>query len=680
MNSEIENAIANGEIKVFYQPKVEAGSTRVVGAEALVRWFREDRTWVYPDDFIPKLEESGEIVYVDFFVYKEVFKNIRMRIDQGKPVVPVSLNVSRVHLKDNNLYDYICDLLDKYNTPVEYIEFELTESVYIEDVEEALSLVEKLRNIGFSVSMDDFGSGYSSLNLLTNLQIDTLKIDKVFLKNDILNENEKIILKCIIEMAKKLKLNVLCEGIETVNQSRFLSSIGCDVFQGFLYSKPVPEEDFYDYLSKHMDTEINEVHFKFENNLMDTTGNYEGKFVGTRTTFTEGPAEGIKALRFVGGEPFNDCVQLPAHILHNNSFTISMWIKEEEARLWSSAFYAGFSNGFCNIMPKGWDMKTVFRVKDVEDPVGWYDVGNKVVGMNKWKMLTACYDGKNHTTSIFIDGQRCGVLENVIELTDPKMIYLGVDIYTRGFTGCVADLRIFDQTLAFHTIKKMYEDMKKLGIRQDRESEEKFEPLTEYRFSFDGTMKEANFDLQAVYTGEKIEYTQGPAKGIRAIRLPGGAIGENVIQIPGNVMDTESFSISYWIKDENPREWISTLYLENENGYMCEMPYVEENNSILRFKDLRRSEEWFDTIRKNITRKNIWNQIIIVYNAQINIMAHYVDGKYNGIKDSCPFIGKFQKMILGGDIFQDSFEGCIADLRVYNKALSITEIMELTVI
>ena len=280
INNAIRKAIEDGEMKVFYQPKVEAGSTRVVGAEALIRWQRLEGSYVFPDDFIPELERSGKIVDLDYFVYRTVFRKIRKRLDMGKPVVPVSVNVSRVHLRDLKIYDYLKFLFRKYSIPPKYIELELTESMYTGDLDRFRPLIEEFRAAGGRVSMDDFGSGYSSLNLLTDLPIDTIKIDKVFLKHDELLENEKTILGCVIEMGKKLKLDVLCEGVETLSQSRFLSKMGCDMFQGYLYAKPLPEKEYYAYLEKHLDTEINEIHFAFQGNLCDDSGTYEGIFRG----------------------------------------------------------------------------------------------------------------------------------------------------------------------------------------------------------------------------------------------------------------------------------------------------------------------------------------------------------------------------------------------------------------
>ena len=248
ITSSLSKAIANGELKVYYQPKMETGSLRMEGAEALIRWQKPVGRFIYPDEFIPFIERSGQIVELDYFVYREVFKFIAGRMRENKPIVPISVNVSREHLSKMEILPYVRSLFEEYRIQPNLIEFELTESIYIENTEKALQLIEGLHEMGTKVSMDDFGSGYSSLNLLSRLPIDIIKLDKVFLQDEEaenrLKENDKIIISCIIDMARKLSITSLCEGVETPEQSDYLSQIGCELQQGYYFSRPIPESDF----------------------------------------------------------------------------------------------------------------------------------------------------------------------------------------------------------------------------------------------------------------------------------------------------------------------------------------------------------------------------------------------------------------------------------------------------
>lgn len=255
ITSSLSKAIENGELKVYYQPKMKTGSLQIDGAEALIRWQRPDGHFIYPDEFIPLIEQSGQIVELDYFVYREVFKFIAGRMAENKPIVPISVNVSRAHLNKMEILPYVRALFEEYRIQPNLIEFELTENIYIENTEKALLLIEGLHEMGTKVSMDDFGSGYSSLNLLSRLPIDIIKLDKVFLQDEALDnnlkENDKIIISCIIDMARKLRITSLCEGVETPEQSDYLSEIGCELQQGYYFSRPIPEKDFKAFMDQN---------------------------------------------------------------------------------------------------------------------------------------------------------------------------------------------------------------------------------------------------------------------------------------------------------------------------------------------------------------------------------------------------------------------------------------------
>ena len=251
ITSQIPKAIANREFKVYYQPKIETETLDLIGAEALVRWQKPDGSFVYPDQFIPYIERSGQIVDVDYYVYREVFAFLADRIAAGKHVVPVSLNVSRLHLSKMSILGYVKDLFEEYKVPPELVEFELTESIYLDNTEKALELIEGLHKLGTKVSMDDFGSGYSSLNLLSRLPIDVIKLDRVFLKEDTLQENDKIIISCVVDMARRLRIVSLCEGVETLEQSDYLKEVGCQIQQGYYFSRPIPQEQFEEFIDKY---------------------------------------------------------------------------------------------------------------------------------------------------------------------------------------------------------------------------------------------------------------------------------------------------------------------------------------------------------------------------------------------------------------------------------------------
>lgn len=449
----LPTAIANEELTVFYQPKIECGTEKVIGAEALIRWIKEDGKCIYPDQFIPLFESNGLIVEVDYYVFKKVFEYIRQRIDLGLPVVPISMNVSRTHLASDEILYYIKSLLNKYQIPPELIEFELTENIYIENIDTALPLVNELRNMGIKISMDDFGSGHSSLNVLSSLPIDVLKLDKVFM-TDTLNNNQQIILTSIVDMAKKLNIAVLCEGVENDEQSKFLSKIGCDMIQGYYFSKPLSEKDFSEYMANHICDTCNYIHFKFAGNLFDDTLSHRGYVVGDGITYTEGPA-GMSALHFSGGDVADNLVELPTEIYPVSDYTITMWFKEDEEQMWSSLMYTSFSDGFSSIIPHSLDLKSMFRIKDSNPMQDDTDAGSVMAPRRGvWNFIAVSYNCRTNISRLYLNGQAAGVCENAPILNDPIRVLLGGDVYKPSFKGSIADLRIYDQELS--PIKILY--------------------------------------------------------------------------------------------------------------------------------------------------------------------------------------------------------------------------------
>lgn len=242
IETRMEIALATGEFKVFLQPKVSLKTHEVIGAEALVRWIGHDGVTVYPNDFIPLFEQNGFITSLDFYIYEETFKEMRRLLDLGARLVPVSVNVSRAHLNNDSFIADIYSLVKAYDIPLEYVELELTESMFFENEERLTDIIAQLHELGFKISLDDFGSGYSSLNLLKAVEIDVLKMDKSFCTN--LSAKERILIKGVVALAKSLSMEVICEGVETEEQADFLASIDCNYAQGYLYARPMPLAEF----------------------------------------------------------------------------------------------------------------------------------------------------------------------------------------------------------------------------------------------------------------------------------------------------------------------------------------------------------------------------------------------------------------------------------------------------
>lgn len=248
MTASMKKALENNEFTVYLQPKVDINSEIPVGCEALVRWISPEKGFIAPGDFIPLFEKNGFVTEVDFFVLEQVCRMLRRRMDEGLPVFPVNVNQSRLHVNDRMYLSMLQDMLNKYNIPMNMVVFEITESAFIEDSKTMVGLINKMKALGFSFSMDDFGSGYSSFNLLKDMAVDELKIDKEFLESTDDSKRSRYIIEKIVQMAHGLDIRVVCEGVERKEQVEFLREIECDIIQGYYYSKPMPMADYEKYL------------------------------------------------------------------------------------------------------------------------------------------------------------------------------------------------------------------------------------------------------------------------------------------------------------------------------------------------------------------------------------------------------------------------------------------------
>lgn len=248
VESRMVAALNNKEFVVYFQPKIDLRTNRIVGAEALVRWKINESTVIPPNDFIPIFEKNGFINQVDFYVYESVFAKMREWARLGHKMIPISVNISRTHISEKDFVTKMKNLVNRYNIPPEMVELEITEGIFLSDKAPLIEVLNNLKKIGFHLSIDDFGTGYSSLNLLRHLKMDVLKLDKDFFDQDKISSKESIVLANVIRMSKELGMVVLSEGVETKEQAEYLASIGCDLAQGYYFARPMPMEEFESFI------------------------------------------------------------------------------------------------------------------------------------------------------------------------------------------------------------------------------------------------------------------------------------------------------------------------------------------------------------------------------------------------------------------------------------------------
>lgn len=254
LEAQAKKALARGEFEVYVQGKVNIQQNcRIVGGECLARWIHPEKGLIPPDQFIPLFEHNGMITQLDRLMFEKACAWLHDYLEAGRPPINLAVNVSRLDLFQDDFLDWYTAVKRRYAIPDGLLELEFTESVMLKDDQIFLQIVEELRERGFICSLDDFGSGYSSLNILKNLPIQVLKLDILFFRKSVDIARERIIIRNILTMAHELQMKTIAEGVETAEQVEFLKAAGCDIVQGYVYFKPMPLADFDQVLQAELD-------------------------------------------------------------------------------------------------------------------------------------------------------------------------------------------------------------------------------------------------------------------------------------------------------------------------------------------------------------------------------------------------------------------------------------------
>ncbi|MBZ4646945.1 MAG: polar amino acid transport system substrate-binding protein [Petroclostridium sp.] len=244
MESNLRHALERNEFTVYYQPQIDVGTGKIIGAEALIRWIHPTMGFVPPMDFIPLAEETGLIVPISEWLLRTACIQNKKWQESGLPPICMAVNLSARQFQQQNLVEMISSLLQETALEQQWLELEITESIAMKDLDYTILVLKRLKEMGIHISLDDFGTGYSSLNYLKRLPINTLKIDKSFVHDITANSNEEAIAKALISLAHSMKLTIVAEGVETEEQFAFLKEQKCDRVQGYLFSKPLPVDEF----------------------------------------------------------------------------------------------------------------------------------------------------------------------------------------------------------------------------------------------------------------------------------------------------------------------------------------------------------------------------------------------------------------------------------------------------
>lgn len=457
IESEMEEALQNHDFHIYLQPKTNMVTSILYGAEALSRWIHPVDGERSPMMYIPLFEKNGFISKLDMYNFEEVCRIKSTWKGEKYEHIPISVNMSRLHLYNRNFPKKLLAIAQKYGVAPQELELEITENVFIKDTRELIQMVDRLEEKGFLVSIDDFGSGYSALNLLKDIPVNTIKIDKEFLHLSSNNARGKKVIRNVIAMCRDLKLNVVTEGIETKEQADFITSCGCQIAQGFYYAKPLPLDEFVQYAEEHLTNTQDYYRFPLDGDLKSDDGNLEGVISGQGLYYNQGIYADSKSLFFPGGPKEENTVHIPPQAIVNDSFTISLWIKPKHNHLWASALYVKFESGFCSIIPLAWEGHSDFRIRDSKEVNGWYDVSGMQLHENIWNHYVVTYNAQTERAVTFINGEVVGILEEVPTNRYVKWIILGGDVFQPSFVGNLCELVIYNETKDYDFVQELHQ-------------------------------------------------------------------------------------------------------------------------------------------------------------------------------------------------------------------------------
>lgn len=451
-------ALDTGQFHVYFQPKIDMVTTKLVGAEALSRWIHPINGLKFPVDYIPYLEKTGWIAELDMHIFEEVCRIKAEWKKQEKEFanITVSVNMSREHLHNDSFAVKLSEIADKYGIPHNELELELTESVFAENMDKLVKSVESVKTQGFYVSMDDFGSGFSSLNLLKDIYVDVIKIDKEFLHGTGSTDRGRLIIKNVVALCLDLKVEVIAEGVETVEQIEFLKKCGCKLAQGFYYSRPVSVKDFEFFAEKYIVPEVGSYVFDFEGDTLSDDESLKGRLAGEGFFYDKGIYENTESLYLPGGPVATNVIFLPKNTLVSESFSVSLWMKAEELTVWTSVFYIRYASGLLSIAPRTDNDRMVFRWWNSSDTRIWRDIYGPKLKKNLWMHIFFTFDGRKNIMRGYLDGELVGEIEDVPGNRYVEEIMVGGDNFMPSFKGNVDEVIIYNETKSEEFVKALY--------------------------------------------------------------------------------------------------------------------------------------------------------------------------------------------------------------------------------
>ncbi len=452
----MESALLGGQFVPFFIPRMNMLTMQLIGVDTVSRWIHTKSGIILPEVYLPVFNKNGFIKKLDMYIIEELCRKKSTWKGRKYEHLPISVSISRLQFFDDNFVPTVLGLCDKYDIAHEELEFKISEGIYIKDIHEVSLMINTLKKEGFGVSVTDFGAGFSALSMLQSLNVDAVKMSKEFVGTSTSTDRGRHVIRNIISLCKDLKLDVIADGIKDDSQANFIMTCGCSIGQGPLYSLAVSEEEFCRYAEEYYSETMDCFRFSLDGTLDSEDGAKTAVIVGEGLKYEKGIFKDSKSLFFPGGPLETNCVIVPDDIMISDSFTISMWIKPKENRMWSSALYVKFETGFCSVVPMSPDSHSDFRIRDSREVSGWYDLVALTLQEDKWYHYVVTYNARTERAISFVNGEVAFIMDNVPTNRYVKLIYLGGDVFQPSFVGNICEVIFYNESKDYDFVSDLH--------------------------------------------------------------------------------------------------------------------------------------------------------------------------------------------------------------------------------
>lgn len=449
-------ALENEEIKILLRPVMYLQTSEVYAAEVVLHWEYPSLGVLPEGKFMPIFVQYGIVTQIDAHVFEQVCLWKNSWKGSVFEEVEIFVRMSAMYILREEGINHIRSCLGTYQVNPAQIKICIEEKDFLENIERLHYAVQVLMDMGFQIAINNFGSA-SSFTVLQDIPSQILKLDAKLSAVDNTNLPAMQILKNVISLGRDLQRSIVGQGIENAEQAATLAAYGAQLGTGGLYGEEQEEPRFRQEYADRLYIIANRrpVVFPFEGDLKDSTGESEGRFIGTGFSFDRGVVKSQGAIVFPGGGVKKNVIEFPARLMHSDSYSICFWIKPDEEQEWTSAVYATYSDGFMSLVPK-MSFGFCFRIKDDRDPNAWHDILCRQAVPGEWSYICATYDMVTGISKMYFNGLLVGSRENVPCLKVANSVILGGDEYQNSFKGRIAGLEFYHYVISADDVQERF--------------------------------------------------------------------------------------------------------------------------------------------------------------------------------------------------------------------------------